>query len=351
MRENLKRLQEETEAREREEKLRKERERQLKEEREALAKKKLEELPIPEEMPELVSDEEDDSIPDLVSDDEDVPELVSDDEVPDLVSDGEEEKVKEKKSSKSKDSWMDRLKYLTSWYSPDFTPEQKEQVTRIKNCSDHYEVLNVNRDSEPTAIKQQYHRLVLKLHPDRNGAPGAEDAFRAVTMAYQILSDSKERLVYDTLLKKGEGKIDTKVNDVSEEPVKTGIGWGLLRILFILVGLVFLVILLVFKLFKGALVAIRNLIKFKPKKQMKWCDSCREYHVVSNDEGEVWEENGRYFYRRDGTVHDVTDFVQGGFFTTQPELDDDEGEDDSQYGRNYPKGRKNKKKKLKVKRR
>jgi curved DNA-binding protein CbpA len=202
-------------------------------------------------------------------------------------------------------------------------------------------VLNVSSDAEFSVIKQQYHRLVLKLHPDRNTAPGAEDAFHAVKLAYQILSNNKERAVYDNLLKKGEGLIDTKVDDTLEEPVKTGIGWSLLRLLFIFVGVIFLVILVVFKLFKGILIAVKNLVKFKPKKQMKWCDSCREYHVVSNDEGEVWEENGRYFYRRDGTVHDVTDFVQGGFFTTQPEFDDDGDED---YERNYPKGRKNKKK-------
>jgi len=317
-------------------------------------KQRKKEALVLEEMPELVSDDdEEDSIPDLVSDDDDIPDLVSDDDdVPDLVSEGEEEKpleTKENKSSKSKDSWMNNLKFLTSWYSSDYTPEQKEQVTRIKNSTDHYQVLNVARDADGGSIKQQYRRLVLKLHPDRNSAPGAEDAFRAVTVAYQIISDNKERLIYDNLLKKGEGKVDTKVNDTLDEPVKSGFGWSLLRLLFILVGLVFLVVLLVFKLFKGALVAIKNLIKFKPKKQMKWCDSCREYHVVSNDEGEVWEENGRYFYRRDGTVHDVTDFVQGGFFTT-PELDDDDDLDEDGFGRNFSK-RKNKKKKLKIKRR
>jgi len=63
---------------------------------------------------------------------------------------------------------------------------------------DYYEVLGVPRDADNKTIKNAYHRLAMKYHPDRNSAPDAEDRFKEIAKAYAILSDAKKRKLYDS---------------------------------------------------------------------------------------------------------------------------------------------------------
>jgi molecular chaperone DnaJ len=63
---------------------------------------------------------------------------------------------------------------------------------------DYYEVLGVNRDAEDEAIKKAYRKLAMKHHPDRNpDNPKAEEHFKEVKEAYEVLSDSQKRAAYD----------------------------------------------------------------------------------------------------------------------------------------------------------
>jgi len=62
---------------------------------------------------------------------------------------------------------------------------------------DHYEVLGVSRDADADAIKKSYRKLARELHPDVNSAEGAEDRFKLVTHAYEVLSDPTQRAQYD----------------------------------------------------------------------------------------------------------------------------------------------------------
>jgi molecular chaperone DnaJ len=63
---------------------------------------------------------------------------------------------------------------------------------------DCYEVLGVERGAEPDDIKKAYRRLALKYHPDKNpGDKAAEEQFKELGEAYEILSDPQKRAIYD----------------------------------------------------------------------------------------------------------------------------------------------------------
>lgn len=62
---------------------------------------------------------------------------------------------------------------------------------------DYYEVLGVPRGASKDDIKKAFRQQARKLHPDVNDAPDAEDQFKEVNEAYQILSDDQRRAAYD----------------------------------------------------------------------------------------------------------------------------------------------------------
>lgn len=63
--------------------------------------------------------------------------------------------------------------------------------------ADHYEVLGVERGATAEDIKKAYRRLARELHPDVNPSDDASDRFKAVTHAYDVLSDPQQRQQYD----------------------------------------------------------------------------------------------------------------------------------------------------------
>ena len=67
-----------------------------------------------------------------------------------------------------------------------------------KNKRDYYEVLGVQRNSELTEIKKQFRKLARKYHPDMNPEdPDAENKFKEVAEAFDVLSDQDKRSRYD----------------------------------------------------------------------------------------------------------------------------------------------------------
>jgi len=78
-----------------------------------------------------------------------------------------------------------------------YTNKQKELAERINRCKDLYEILGVSKQASEQEIKKAYRKMALQLHPDKNQAPGATDAFKSVGKAFKVLSDSKSRQHYD----------------------------------------------------------------------------------------------------------------------------------------------------------
>ncbi|MDA1043661.1 MAG: DnaJ domain-containing protein, partial [Verrucomicrobia bacterium] len=63
---------------------------------------------------------------------------------------------------------------------------------------DYYELLGIPRDSTGEQIKKAYRKLAMKYHPDRNqGDSTAEEKFKEVSEAYEVLSDTQKRQRYD----------------------------------------------------------------------------------------------------------------------------------------------------------
>src|SRR4030095_15640117 len=62
---------------------------------------------------------------------------------------------------------------------------------------DYYEVLGVRRDADETEIKKAFRRLARELHPDVSDAPDAGDRFKEVVEAYEVLSKTETRELYD----------------------------------------------------------------------------------------------------------------------------------------------------------
>lgn len=79
----------------------------------------------------------------------------------------------------------------------EYTAEQQEAVRRVNKCKDYYEILGISKDAPDSDIKKAYKKLALQLHPDKNHAPGAAEAFKAIGNAAAILTDPEKRKQYD----------------------------------------------------------------------------------------------------------------------------------------------------------
>lgn len=68
---------------------------------------------------------------------------------------------------------------------------------------DYYKILGISKGASDDEIKKSYRKLALKYHPDKNKNPGAEERFKEVAEAYEVLSDKKKRDVYDQFGEEG----------------------------------------------------------------------------------------------------------------------------------------------------
>lgn len=64
-------------------------------------------------------------------------------------------------------------------------------------AKDYYRVLGIQRDATDEEIKKAYRKLALKFHPDKNSDANAEEKFKEIGQAYEVLSDKKKRDIFD----------------------------------------------------------------------------------------------------------------------------------------------------------
>ncbi|XP_033826042.1 dnaJ homolog subfamily B member 1b [Periophthalmus magnuspinnatus] len=68
---------------------------------------------------------------------------------------------------------------------------------------DYYDVLGIKKGASEDEIKKAYRKQALKYHPDKNKSPGAEDKFKEIAEAYDVLSDPKKKDIYDRFGEEG----------------------------------------------------------------------------------------------------------------------------------------------------
>lgn len=62
---------------------------------------------------------------------------------------------------------------------------------------DYYKILGIQSGANEEEIKKAYRRMALKFHPDKNKDPNAEEKFKEIAEAYEVLSDPKKKAIYD----------------------------------------------------------------------------------------------------------------------------------------------------------
>ena len=70
---------------------------------------------------------------------------------------------------------------------------------------DFYDILGISRNADQDDLKRAYRRLARKYHPDVNKDPGAEDTFKEIHRAYEVLSEPETRARYDRFGEAGLG--------------------------------------------------------------------------------------------------------------------------------------------------
>lgn len=83
--------------------------------------------------------------------------------------------------------------------SKEYTVEQETIVRKVLAIekSDYYKLLDVSKSATEVEIKKSYRKMAIKLHPDKNKHPHSAEAFKKLAKAFEILSDSDKRKIFD----------------------------------------------------------------------------------------------------------------------------------------------------------
>ncbi|MDW7680135.1 MAG: molecular chaperone DnaJ [bacterium] len=100
--------------------------------------------------------------------------------------------------------------------------------------NDYYKILGISRDADANEIKKAYRKLALQYHPDKNsGDTNAEEKFKQISEAYEVLKDPEKRRRYDRFGKsgikggfEGFGGFEFDLNDALRTFMSEGFGFG-----------------------------------------------------------------------------------------------------------------------------
>ena len=67
----------------------------------------------------------------------------------------------------------------------------------MKMGKDYYKILGIAKGASEDDVRKSYRKMALKFHPDKNKSAGAEEKFKEIAEAYEVLSDKRKRDVYD----------------------------------------------------------------------------------------------------------------------------------------------------------
>lgn len=84
---------------------------------------------------------------------------------------------------------------------------------------DYYKILGIQKGATDDDVKKAYRKMALKFHPDKNKAAGAEEKFKEIAEAYEVLSDKKKREVYDKFGEEGLKGSEYWISGISREPL------------------------------------------------------------------------------------------------------------------------------------
>lgn len=80
----------------------------------------------------------------------------------------------------------------------DYQQEDVDIVKSILACkNDYYKILGLEKDANENEVKKAYRKKSLKVHPDKNQAPRADEAFKAIGKAYSVLSDPDKKANFE----------------------------------------------------------------------------------------------------------------------------------------------------------
>ena len=72
-----------------------------------------------------------------------------------------------------------------------------DKCRAILSKKDYYEILGLTKNASEDEVKKAYKKVCLKVHPDKNRAPKAEEAFKKVNQVFMCLSNKEKRAIYD----------------------------------------------------------------------------------------------------------------------------------------------------------
>lgn len=103
--------------------------------------------------------------------------------------------------------------------SGNYSPEDEELARGIAGKENFYKILNLEKSCTEDEIKKAYRKLALKVHPDKNKAPSAEQAFKKVGQAYACLSDPDKRKHYDLFGTEKGNQPSSQPGDINPEEI------------------------------------------------------------------------------------------------------------------------------------